>query len=283
MPRTLARGWPLVSRSPFPRQHRAATGRNADLPLRLFGPIGGLCVPSLRKLRKWWFGFFFPAEQKEFLKPGYPRLTAAKRRSAQSKERTPETTERRHRRLEHRRVIRETRGRISPIPTPGRPPREITRTHLSPGTFQATFHVVLSRRRRVDGSRARARAPGRRARPPRRCRQTQRVDAQGTRPTTDPSHASPFSPKVPRSGRVACAASRRGRRDNLLRGLPGFGGVSPETYRAYRAVPGRPNVSRRSHVVTRSPHDPERRPEDRVEHPLTRSTPPRVTLRRRPP
>ena len=136
MPRTLARGWPLVSRSPFPRQHRAATGRNADLPLRLFGPIGGLCVPSLRKLRKWWFGFFFPAEQKEFLKPGYPRLTAAKRRSAQSKERTPETTERRHRRLEHRRVIRETRGRISPIPTPGRPPREITRTHLSPGTFQ---------------------------------------------------------------------------------------------------------------------------------------------------
>jgi hypothetical protein len=136
MPRTLARGWPLVSRSPFPRQHRAATGRNADLPLRLFGPIGGLCVPSLRKLRKWWFGFFFPAEQKEFLKPGYPRLTAAKRRSAQSKERTPETTERRHRRLEHRRVIRETRGRISRIPTPGRPPREITRTHLSPGTFQ---------------------------------------------------------------------------------------------------------------------------------------------------
>lgn len=160
-----------------------------------------------------------------------------------------------------------------------RSPGRISLLELS----KATFHVVLSRRRRVDGSRARARAPGRRARPPRRCRQAQRVDAQGTRPTTDPSHASPFSPKVPRSGRVACAASRRGRRDNLLRGLPGFGGVSPETYRAYRAVPGRPNVSRRSRVVTRSPHDPERRPEDRVEHPLTRSTPPRVTLRRRPP
>ena len=120
-----------------------------------------------------------------------------------------------------------------------RSPGRISLLELS----KATFHVVLSRRRRVDGSRARARAPGRRARPPRRCRQAQRVDAQGTRPTTDPSHASPFSPKVPRSGRVACAASRRGRRDNLLRGLPGFGGVSPETYRAYRAVPGRPNVS----------------------------------------
>ena len=218
MPRTLARGWPLVSRSPFPRQHRAATGRDADLPLRLFGPIGGLCVPSLRKLRKWWFGFFFPAEQKEFLKPGYPRLTAAKRRSAQSKERTPETTERRHRRLEHRRVIRETRGRISRIPTPGRPPREITRTHLSPGTFQATFHVVLSRRRRVDGSRARARAPGRRARPPRRCRQAQRVDAQGTRPTALVTSLRPEGSALGARG----AASRRGRRDNLLRGLPGF-------------------------------------------------------------
>ena len=205
MPRTLARGWPLVSRSPFPRQHRAATGRNADLPLRLFGPIGGLCVPSLRKLRKWWFGFFFPAEQKEFLKPGYPRLTAAKRRSAQSKERTPETTERRHRRLEHRRVIRETRGRISRIPTPGRPPREITRTHLSPGTFQATFHVVLSRRRRVDGSRARARAPGRRARPPRRCRQAQRVDAQGT-----PTHRTRHLPSARRfRTRGAWLAPRR--------------------------------------------------------------------------
>ena len=187
---------------------------------------------------------FFPASKRNFL--GFENIwisevDAAKRRSAQSKERTPETTERRHRRLEHRRVIRETRGRISRIPTPGRPPREITRTHLSPGTFQATFHVVLSRRRRVDGSRARARAPGRRARPPRRCRQAQRVDAQGTRPTTDPSHASPFSPKVPRSGRVACAASRRGRRDNLLRGLPGFGGGSPETYRASRAVPTYPD------------------------------------------
>ena len=150
------------------------------------------------------------------------REGAHSRRSAQSKERTPETTERRHRRFEHRRVTRETRGRISRIPTPGRPPREITRTHLSPGTFQATFHVVLSRRRRVDGSRARARAPGRRARPPRRCRQAQRVDAQGTRPTTDPSHASPFGPKVPHALGARCAASRRGRRDNLLRGLPGF-------------------------------------------------------------
>ena len=99
-----------------------------------------------------------------------------------------------------------------------RSPGRISLLELS----KATFHVVLSRRRRVDGSRARARAPGRRARPPRRCRQAQRMDAQGTRPTTDPSHASPFSPKVPHSGRVACAASRRGRRDNLLRGLPGF-------------------------------------------------------------
>ena len=145
-----------------------------------------------------------------------------------------------------------------------RSPGRISLLELS----KATFHVVLSRRRRVDGSRARARAPGRRARPPRRCRQAQRMDAQGTRPTTDPSHASPFSPKVPHSGRVACAASRRGRRDNLLRGLPGVLVVAPtETYRAYRAVPGRLNVSRRSRVVTRSPRDPERRPEDRVEHP----------------
>lgn len=49
---------------------------------------------------------------------------------------------------------------------------------------------------------------------------------------------------------------------------PGVLVVSPaETYRAYRAVPGRPNVSRRSRVGTRSHFDPERRPEDRVEHP----------------
>ena len=188
---------------------------------------------------------FFSREQKEFLLAGfsktrgYPRLTAAKERTvegAHSRDhRAPTPTPRTpscH--------PRDARSDLR-IPTPGRPPREITRTHLSPGTFQATFHVVLSRRRRVDGSRARARAPGRRARPPRRCRQAQRVDAQGTRPTTDPSHASPFSPKVPRSGRVACAASRRGRRDNLLRGLPGFGGGSPETYRASRAVPTYPD------------------------------------------
>lgn len=129
-----------------------------------------------------------------------------------------------------------------------RSPGRISLLELS----KATFHVVLSRRRRVDGSRARARAPGRRARPPRRCRQAQRMDAQGTRPTTDPSHASPFSPKVPRSGRVACAASRRGRRDNLLRGLPGFGGGSPETYRASRAVPTYPDdpASSRARLAT---------------------------------
>ena len=63
MPRTLARGWPLVSRSPFPRQHRAATGRDADLPLRLFGPIGPtVCVPVSGK----WLFDDFSREQKEF-------------------------------------------------------------------------------------------------------------------------------------------------------------------------------------------------------------------------
>jgi hypothetical protein len=158
-----------------------------------------------------------------------------------------------------------------------RSPGRISLLELS----KATFHVVLSRRRRVDGSRARARAPGRRARPPRRCRQAQRVDAQGTRPS-DPSHASPpFGSALGARGLRRVASWPKGQ---FITWPPGVLVVSPaETYRAYRAVPGRPNVSRRSRVVTRSPRDPERRPEDRVEHPLTRSTPPRVTLRRRPP
>ena len=95
-----------------------------------------------------------------------------------------------------------------------RSPGRISLLELS----KATFHVVLSRRRRVDGSRARARAPGRRARPPRRCRQAQRVDAQGTRPTALVTSLRPEGSALGARG----AASRRGRRDNLLRGLPGF-------------------------------------------------------------
>lgn len=212
----LAIGLPISIPASTPSRHWSRCGFTVKI---IWTEWPNCMRPSLRKK------FFFPASKRNFL--GFENIwisevDAAKRRSAQSKERTPETTERRHRRLEHRRVIRETRGRIFGFQLRAglrvRSPGRISLLELS----KATFHVVLSRRRRVDGSRARARAPGRRARPPRRCRQAQRVDAQGTRPTTDPSHASPFSPKVPRSGRVAGAASRRGRRDNLLRGLPGF-------------------------------------------------------------
>jgi hypothetical protein len=211
---------------------------------------------------------------------GYPRLTAAKRRSAQSKERTPETTERRHRGLEHRRVIRETRGRILRTPTPGRPPREITRTHLSPGTFQSDLPC------RSLSPPSRRREP--RARP---CPGPPRAPAA----TVPPSSARGRARYAPDRTRHLPSARRfrtRGAwrrvaswpKGQFITWPPGVLVVSPaETYRAYRAVPGRPNVSRRSRVVTRSPRDPERRPEDRVEHPLTRSTPPRVTLRRRPP
>ena len=82
-----------------------------------------------------------------------------------------------------------------------RSPGRISLLELS----KATFHVVLSRRRRVDGSRARARAPGRRARPPRRCRQAQRVDAQGT-----PTHRTRHLPSARRfRTRGAWLAPRR--------------------------------------------------------------------------
>jgi hypothetical protein len=137
-----------------------------------------------------------------------------------------------------------------------RSPGRISLLELS----KATFHVVLSRRRRVDGSRARARAPGRRARPPRRCRQAQRVDAQGTRPTALVTSLRPEGSALGARG----AASRRGRRDNLLRGLPGFWWWLPGDV---SRLSSRPDVSRRSRVVTRSHFEPERRPEDRVERP----------------
>ena len=225
--------------------------------------------PSLRKMA---FCNFFARAKGIFwfLKWvfGYPRLTAAKRRSAQSKERTPETTERRHRRLEHRRVIRETRGRISRTPTPGRPPREITRTHLSPGTFQSDLPC------RSLSPPSRRREP--RARP---CPGPPRAPAATVPPSSARGRAR-YAPDDRPIARVTVRPEGSARTRGALRRVaswpkgqfitwpPGVLVVAPaETYRAYRAVPGRPDVSRRSRVVTRSHFNPERRPEDRVEHP----------------
>ena len=78
-----------------------------------------------------------------------------------------------------------------------------------------------------------------------------------------PHSSPPFGPKVPHSGH---AAPRRVVAEGTIYYVAsrGFGGVSDGDV---SRLSSRPNVSRRSRVVTRSHFEPERRPEDRVERP----------------